>query len=169
MMSLLTRGTVGPVSRGTAGLPSDHTKRPDGSSAHPTLAADTTVIRVAFWAGQLATILGIIRAAAAEFGLDPAISGSAAAGVLDVSVDHDAPSSAVGDFVDALRVGLSSLAAEGGVVPGVASAVVLCAPKQVRDSVDLWGPVHSLRLMRAVKDQFDPDHRLAPGRFAGGI
>jgi len=29
--------------------------------------------------------------------------------------------------------------------------------------------VTGLPLMRAVKDQFDPGHRMAPGRFAGGI
>jgi glycolate dehydrogenase FAD-binding subunit len=33
--------------------------------------------------------------------------------------------------------------------------------------MDLWGAV--LLMMRAVKDQFDPGHRMAPGRFAGGI
>ena len=53
--------------------------------------------------------------------------------------------------------------------PARASAVVLHAPAGVRAAVDLWGPVPSLGLMRAVKDQFDPEHRMAPGRFAGGI
>ena len=38
-----------------------------------------------------------------------------------------------------------------------------------RQAVDVWGPVPALDLMRRVKDQFDPDHRLAPGRFVGGI
>ena len=51
----------------------------------------------------------------------------------------------------------------------LASAVVVHAPPGVRDLVDPWGPVPSLPLMRAVKDQFDPGHRMAPGRFAGGI
>jgi glycolate oxidase FAD binding subunit len=39
----------------------------------------------------------------------------------------------------------------------------------VAGQVDLFGPVPSLRLMRAVKAQFDPGRRMAPGRFAGGI
>ena len=49
------------------------------------------------------------------------------------------------------------------------SVVVLDAPAEVRAAVDMWGPVPSLDLMRAVKDQFDPGHRMAPGRLAGGI
>jgi glycolate oxidase FAD binding subunit len=53
--------------------------------------------------------------------------------------------------------------------PQRGSAVVLRAPAGVRAAVDLWGPASGLRLMRAIKDQFDPEHRLAPGRFTGGI
>ena len=49
------------------------------------------------------------------------------------------------------------------------SAVVRYAPEDVRTGVDVWGPVPALALMRQVKDQFDPDHRLSPGRFVGGI
>jgi len=127
------------------------------------------MIKIAFWAGQLSTVLRSIRESAAERGLDPAIAGSAAAGVLEVCVDHDASPDAVVGFINSLRAGLSSMADVGGVVPTVASAVVVCAATAVRGLVDLWGPVQSLRLMRAVKDQFDPEHRLAPGRFAGGI
>jgi glycolate oxidase FAD binding subunit len=48
-------------------------------------------------------------------------------------------------------------------------AIVLTAPDDVRDILDMWGPVPGLALMRRVKDQFDPDHRFAPGRFVGGI
>ncbi|RFS85620.1 FAD-binding oxidoreductase [Actinomadura spongiicola] len=48
-------------------------------------------------------------------------------------------------------------------------AVVRYAPQKVRDEIDLWGPVPALTLMRRVKDQFDPRHRLSPGRFTGGI
>jgi len=49
------------------------------------------------------------------------------------------------------------------------SVVVLAAPAPVRSEVDSWGPVSGLDLMRRVKEQFDPDALLAPGRFVGGI
>ena len=49
------------------------------------------------------------------------------------------------------------------------AAVVVDAPPEVKQGVDVWGAAPALGLMRRVKDQFDPDHRLAPGRFVGGI
>jgi glycolate oxidase FAD binding subunit len=54
-------------------------------------------------------------------------------------------------------------------VRGGGHAVVLTAPPGVRETLDMWGPVAGLALMRRVKDQFDPGHRFAPGRFVGGI
>ena len=50
-------------------------------------------------------------------------------------------------------------------------AVLVCAPEAVRELVDPWGPIASgpHKLMTRVKDQFDPQRRLAPGRFVGGI
>lgn len=48
-------------------------------------------------------------------------------------------------------------------------AVVLAAPPGVREILDMWGPTPGLALMRRIKDQFDPGHRFAPGRFVGGI
>lgn len=51
----------------------------------------------------------------------------------------------------------------------VGTAVVRYAPQPIRDEIDLWGPVPALTLMRRVKEQFDPGHRLSPGRFVGGI
>ena len=46
---------------------------------------------------------------------------------------------------------------------------MLAAPAEVRAALagrgGMAGSVTSLGLMRAVKDQFDPGHRMAPGRF----
>jgi glycolate oxidase FAD binding subunit len=137
-------------------------------SRERTLEAGTQ-LRIAFWAGQLEPVLGVIRDSAADHGLDPAIGGSAAAGLLDVQIAAQALPGAVIEFVDQVRAGLDSETSVAGGPPSVASAVVVSAPAQVLEAVDVWGPVPSLPLMRAVKDRFDPEHRMAPGRFAGGI
>ena len=50
------------------------------------------------------------------------------------------------------------------------SLVVTSAPPDLRAAVDLWGPPPpSLPLLRAMKERLDPDGRLAPGRFVGGL
>ena len=43
-------------------------------------------------------------------------------------------------------------------------------PPEWRGKIDAWGTAGpSVRLMQALKERFDPQHRLAPGRFVGGI
>ena len=159
---------TGLVERELAGRQPDQTERSGSQLSHPGLVAGGTCIRVAFWTGQLARVLKAIRTAAVANELDPAIQGSAGAGVLYVDVGAYAAADSVARFVAELRAGLAGLSA-GSVVPATASAVVLYAPRSIQDAVDLWGPVPSLGLMNAVKDQFDPQRRMAPGRFAGGM
>jgi glycolate oxidase FAD binding subunit len=129
-------------------------------------AADGTLIRIAFWAAELAGVLRAVDAAASAAGLDPAVSGSAAAGVIYVAVDEGAAPAAVAQLVLGVRAAVGN---PGSGPPSRGSAVVLHAPAEVRAAVDVWGPVPALGLMQAVKNQFDPEHRMAPGRFAGGI
>jgi glycolate oxidase FAD binding subunit len=124
-----------------------------------------TVLRVGFWPGRLSAVLTGIRTAGTEAGIDPAVAGAAGAGVLHVALEPTASGQAAEKFLAALRAGLTRPGAD---MPD-ASAVVLHAPAEIRAAVDVWGPVPSAGLMRAVKDQFDPEHRMAPGRFAGGI
>jgi glycolate oxidase FAD binding subunit len=49
------------------------------------------------------------------------------------------------------------------------SVIVRVGPAGLHETMDLWGPAPTLPLLHRVKDQFDPGHRLAPGRFVGGI
>jgi glycolate oxidase FAD binding subunit len=49
------------------------------------------------------------------------------------------------------------------------AAVVVDAPDEVKRSLDVWGPVRGLDVMRRIKAQFDPGGRMNPGRFVGGI
>ena len=135
-------------------------------------SADRTVIRIAFWAAALPGVLAVVDRAGTAAGLDPAVGGSAAAGVLHAVLGRGAAPGAVAEFLTSLRDGLAGLepgSADGEGPPARARAVVLTAPAPVRDTLDLWGPVPALALMRALKDQFDPGHLMAPGRFAGGI
>jgi glycolate oxidase FAD binding subunit len=124
----------------------------------PRAGAGETLIRVSFWVSALARVLDAIEAAAAKADVAPVIEGSAGAGVLYLKVD--AAALAVAEFAGVLR----------GAVAGERGAVaVLAAPAAVREEVTARGGMHGtvpgLALMRAVKDQFDSGHRMAPGRF----
>jgi glycolate oxidase FAD binding subunit len=131
--------------------------------------ADTgTLVRVAFPPARLAAALSLIRAAAASSGVDAAIGGSAGAGVLDVKVPAESPAPAVARFVATLRDELGGLS-QAGTVAAAARAVVVYAPDEVRDLTDTHGPLPSLAFLRAVKDEFDPEHRMAPGRLADAV
>jgi glycolate oxidase FAD binding subunit len=147
---------------------------PDG---HNGAGGAGTLIRVGFWAAALPAVLAAIDGAAVAGGLDPLVAGSAAAGVIYVALGAGVHPAAAAAFVASLREALARGAADARPAsapapdspPVLASAVVVHAPPAVRELADMWGPVPGLALMRAVKDQFDPGHRMAPGRFAGGI
>ncbi len=134
-----------------------------GQRGEATVPSAGTLIRITFWPGKLRQVLEMIDMVAAGARVRPAVGGSAGAGVLYASLDGGEDAGQVATFVRALRAAL------GTAGPARGSVVGLTAPAAVREAVDLWGPVAALDLMRAVKAQFDPDHRMAPGRFAGGI
>ncbi len=102
--------------------------------------------------------LPALLAAVDSCGAPATVRGSAGVGVMHAAVDGDAAT-----IVDVVRSLRSRSAQWGGDV------VVLDAPRDVKAAVDVWGPVRGLALMRRLKDEFDPGHRLAPGRFVGGI
>jgi glycolate oxidase FAD binding subunit len=124
-----------------------------------------TLVRVSFWVSALATVLDAVEAAARDSGAAPAVYGSAGAGVLYLALPAGA------DGVAGLLSFVSSL--RGAVDRLRGNVVVVAAPAAVRGALasdgGLFGRVPSLGLMRAVKDQFDPGHRMAPGRFPEGI
>ncbi|MCH7699096.1 MAG: FAD-binding oxidoreductase [Chloroflexi bacterium] len=49
------------------------------------------------------------------------------------------------------------------------SLIVTKASQDVKDRVDVWGDSPALPLMRSLKQEFDPNATLNPGRFVGGI
>lgn len=65
------------------------------------------------------------------------------------------------EFLNACR---SQAIASGG------SLVIEDAPVWLKKKIDVWGPVRNdFKLMKAIKEQFDPKAILNPGRFVGGI
>ena len=47
---------------------------------------------------------------------------------------------------------------------------ILEAPPALKQATDVWGDIgNALPVMRQIKQQFDPTHRLSPHRFVGGI
>jgi glycolate oxidase FAD binding subunit len=146
---------------GSAGR--EETEVPPGWGAFPWDGAGaqrSTALKATFGLSGLARVLGTARAAAADAGLRLDLRGSAGAGVLYGAVPADADARAVGSLVDRLRAECTAL---GGAL------VVVDGPAEVKAAVDTWGPVPAIELMRRVKEQFDPERRLAPGRFVGGI
>src|SRR3989440_3931525 len=86
-----------------------------------------------------------------------ALRGSAGAGVLTAGLPDD-------DRLAAELAQLREIARRHG-----GTAVLPHAAPHHKAALDVWGPVSALTLMRRLKDEFDPEHRLAPGRFVGGI
>ncbi|HEU4513100.1 MAG TPA: FAD-binding oxidoreductase [Nocardioidaceae bacterium] len=134
---------------------------PEGWAAYPWSTRTSgdersTALKLTFALSALPEVL----AAARDAGVPVHLRGSAGVGVAYGAIAPEHEPDAVGAAVHRLR---SACTRNGG------SLVVLDAPDRVKQAVDTWGPINGLDLMRRVKDQFDPDHRLAPGRFVGGI
>ncbi len=83
--------------------PSVRPQPPSWWGAGPAAQRDGTVLQVTFWPGDLGMVLAEIRAAAQAAGLDPAVGGSAAAGVLFVSLPPDLEPGAAAALVAVLR------------------------------------------------------------------
>jgi glycolate oxidase FAD binding subunit len=149
------------TSLGLLGPGAEATDVPAGWGDFPWTGSDGAVaLKVTFPLSGLAKVLSAARTAADSTALDLRLRGSAgvgvAYGVLPAAVDP----TAVARLVQQVR---AECVAVGG------SLVVVDGPPAVKQAVDVWGPVPALYLMRRVKEQFDPERRLAPGRFVGGI
>ena len=131
---------------------------PDWFGSYPFADGDIGLKITCTLAG-VGPLLSVAHGLGERHGIPVRVRGSAA-GVLYAAIPGDTQPSDAAHLVEEIR----SLAGtyHGGVV-------VLTAPEPARAALDMWGPVPGLALMRRLKDELDPDHRLAPGRFVGGI
>ncbi|MEV1239815.1 FAD-binding oxidoreductase [Nonomuraea sp. NPDC049750] len=111
---------------------------------------DELLIELRFPPARTSDVLAEVR----DTGLS--LRGSPVAGRVWLQPTAEPPADFAG-VVSGLRERLTPL---GGRV------TVLAAPYE---GVDRWGPVSALPLMRRVKERFDPERRMSPGRFIGGI
>ncbi|MGH9303700.1 MAG: FAD-binding oxidoreductase [Acidimicrobiales bacterium] len=131
---------------------------PAGLGERPWKAAEIG-IKITIEPAALCEVLSFLRSALARAGHRGRLEGQAASGVLYLALAPIEPAEAAG-FVSRLR---QEVAGYDG------AAVVLVAPPAVKESVEVWGPVKGLAVMRSLKERFDPDRRMSPGRFVGGI
>nr|WP_152436891.1 FAD-binding oxidoreductase [Nocardiopsis xinjiangensis] len=95
--------------------------------------------------------------AAARLGHRVRVGGCAPRGALHLSWPEGTPPEEIASVLEEVRA-----------QPEWTAQLVRACPDSAT-TVDRWGQIPGLPLMRAVKDAFDPDHRFAPGRGAGGI
>jgi glycolate oxidase FAD binding subunit len=101
----------------------------------------------------LAPVAGALRGSALVLHPGPGIA------FLSGTLDGAEPAAAA---IAAARAALAPL--------GGGALVLSSAPAALRAGVDPWGPPPpALEVMRRLKHELDPEARLAPGRFVGGI
>jgi glycolate oxidase FAD binding subunit len=123
-------------------------------------------VKVAFPPAELPGVLADLRAGL----LGDAVGGHAATGVLWAASPAREGDLPLGDADDLAGVAEQVARARERLTARGGSLVVVKAPPELKRAVDAWGPAgDALGLMRRVKERFDPDRRMSPGRFVGGI
>ncbi|MXZ89901.1 MAG: FAD-binding oxidoreductase [Chloroflexi bacterium] len=97
-------------------------------------------------------------------GATPAIAGDVGFGGGRLLWWEDFSDADASQIADRLR-GIQGAAAQLG-----GDAIVESCPASVKEHIDVWGPEPSgMAIMRRIKEQFDPNNILNPGRFMGGL
>lgn len=123
-------------------------------TAQAAAAGDALVVRAGVRPSRLPALLAAVETAAA--GAPRSLAADAAAGALFVRVGGDAAVV----VAEAVR---REAVARGGF------ALFTDMAADLAGRLDPWGEVGAIGLMRGVKAALDPERRLSPGRFVGGM
>jgi glycolate oxidase FAD binding subunit len=116
--------------------------------------ASGTVLKLAILPTDVAEMLARIETLAGQQGIDCAVAGRGALGVIFVHLGGDLPQQSA--IITELR--REATARHG-------SAVLLSGPPDLKAQLGAWGPIgDAVPIMRAVKSRFDPRGTLNPGR-----
>ena len=113
-----------------------------------------TLVKISTLLDAVVPTLTWLREACAGRNVEMSAQGRAGLGVVDVRMDGEIEPQAqlIRELRDRFEIGSGS-------------AVVRRAAPELRRSVDPWGPIgDGLPVMQAIKQRFDPDGRLNPGR-----
>jgi glycolate dehydrogenase FAD-binding subunit len=152
---------------------SAHVAAPAGSpSAQPTSGAaqrlDGTVLRVRLGIppSQVHRMMEATAQTLRRIAPGVSIIGDCGVGLVTLGLDSDGldVGAIEGELLPALRHVRSLVTELGGY------AVIESAPPTVKSLLEVWGPTpSSFALLKALKQRFDPNDILSPGRFIGGL
>lgn len=142
--------TLGALTRGASG---------------PDAAPDCMVVKVSLLMSALPAFCQDVQETAVHVDTPWSLVAHAASGIAYVCIPVPNP-----EVPDVERLLASLRALEGCVARCQGRRVVERAPVAVKQQCQVWGsPSDDFALMRAIKASFDPQHRLNPGRFLGGL
>lgn len=162
---VLLEGTEASVSKRSSSLSKSLERDPillDRAPAWWGVLPDITTFKVTLEAASAQNVLEQLHEITDSSGQRLVVTGSIGFGSIYVGAPR--LEQALDQEIEALTLQIRAVATLAG-----GSCIVLQAPANVRHSVDVWGPVPAIGLMRSIKAQFDPYNLLAPGRFVGGI
>jgi glycolate oxidase FAD binding subunit len=121
------------------------------------------VCKAAVLPSQVPTLSEQLETTGRELGLEPLLLSHLTAGIVYSAwpLPQDEAAQPALNLATALRQAVAGL---GG------SLVVEACPLALKERIDVWGePAADFPLMRRIKEQFDPQGMLSPGRFLGRL
>jgi len=135
------------------------------SAPNPDAAPDCMVVKISLLLSALPAFCQDVQETAVHFDTPWSLVAHAGSGIAYVRIPVPHPEA---PDVERLLTYLQAL--ERCVARCQGRRVVARAPVAVKQQCQVWGPPgDDVALMRAIKTSFDPQHRLNPGRFLGGI